>query len=310
MRIFFNEPSLNTGDSTAGGGLDKIAVIAEIRQTLTEVRDLPTLPTIVMEVMKLVSNPNSSVSEIVELLEEDLALTGKLLRTANSAYYGVPRKIDNLKMALVIIGMDEVSNLITSSSVLKMFPSRPDSEGFDSAAFWRHSAATAEITQGLYAGLRLPKNSGAYVAGLLHDIGKLVLNQYFHHYYLQCTDYALEYSVTPARAEAEVIGVDHGHIGGWLAQRWNLPDEIINAIAQHHIRPADTPQYSFPEMLDWADRFYSLLNGRTPDRVIAMLMKNQEFLDWIGTRSIPLPNLVNDLFNRMERSLKLQEILK
>ncbi|MBM3329199.1 MAG: HDOD domain-containing protein [Calditrichaeota bacterium] len=297
----------------AGGapaeGLNKMLVIAEIRKTITEVRDLPTLPGIVVEVMKRVADPHSSAGDIVELIEEDVSLAGKLLRTANSAYYGVPRKIDNLKTAVVIIGIEEVSNLIASASVLRLFPERPDVAHFDSAEFWQHSASVAEIVQGLYAGLRVPKHSGAYVAGLLHDIGKLVLHQYFYRYHLLCAEKANQEGVHIARAEADVIGVDHGHIGGWLAGRWNLPDDIINAIAQHHIRPSDSPRLGLPEMLDWADRIGHLMAAHTNGRVTKMLMADEAFAEIVNARSVNLLKVIEDLRERLERSLQLREIL-
>ncbi len=296
--------------SSADEGLKKIAIITEIRTKIQEVKDLPTLPSIAFEVLKVAGKPNSSTNDLARVMEVDVALTGKILRTANSAYYGVPRKIDSLRMALVVMGMDEISNLVTTASILKAFPDDSGSDDWDPKYFWFHSAAVAELTVGLYDVLNLPKSTGAYVAGILHDVGQLMLHQYFNKYRVACTDYSKKEDVPSFRAELELLGVDHGHIGAWLIQRWNLPEEISIAVAQHHIRPADAPQYGLATVIDFADRLFHKMYNRAPEKVIEELREDKEWREWVGSRASTTATLVQELNGRIERATRLLDIMK
>jgi putative nucleotidyltransferase with HDIG domain len=289
--------------------LSKISIISEIRTAIQEVRDLPTLPDIALRVMKVTNDPNSSIPKIVEAMEQDVALTGKVLRAANSAYYGVPRKIDSLRMALVVIGMDEVSTLVSAASVLKTFKIAPGSD-WDAAAFWFHSAAVAELTCGLYDMLSLSRPGGAYVAALLHDVGKFILSQHFPTYHARVRQQVVSTGVPEYKAEAEILGVDHGHVGAWLIQRWNLPEEITSAVGQHHIRPSDYPKHGLAEIIDYADQLFYKLHGKNPEQVIEDLREDQVWREWIGSRGKSTPVLVQEMFTKMDRATRLLEILK
>ncbi len=296
--------------ASADDSLQKIAVITEIRTMIQQVRDLPTLPSIVFEVLKIAGKPDANINDMVRVMEVDVAMTGKILRTANSAYYGVPRKIDSLRMALVVIGMDEISNLVTTASILKAFPAQSGGDDWDAKNFWFHSAAVAELTTGLYDVLNLPKPSGAYVAGILHDVGYLMLHQYFNQYWSACQKFAHKEGIPTFRAEQQLLGVDHGHIGAWLVQRWNLPEEISTAVAQHHIRPADSPEYSLSAVVDFADRLFHRMHNKSPEKVALELREDKSWREWIGSRTAATPALVQELYGRLERATRLLEIMK
>ncbi len=289
---------------------DKTDVISKIQDVLEQVRDLPTLPIVVQEVQYVIHDPKSSMSDLVNVIERDVALSARILRIANSAFYGVPRKVDNLKMALVIIGMDEVNNLVTTVSIMRLFPDGSMNGSFDVSKFWKHCAICAELSVGLYEGLRLPRLSSVYIAGLLHDIGKLLLVQYFNDYFVKCLRLAVKEDLSLAESEVEIIGVDHGHIGSWLTKRWNLPDEINEAIAQHHIRPADSPRFGLATIIDWSDRLYYLMEGHTIDQVVEILQNDSEWKTWKQDFGNPTERLLRRLHYRIARSISMINILK
>lgn len=271
--------------------------------------DLPSLPSVAMEVMKRVSDPNTGVIDLVEAIQVDVGLTGRLLRTANSAYYGVPRKIDSLRMALMVIGMEEISSIVTAASVMKMFSPKQDGPKLDIPAFWLHSASVAELTLGLYEFVAMPKPTGAYVAGLLHDIGVLVLHQNFPDLRAATLKLVSDGRLASARAEVEIIGVDHGHIGAWLIQRWNLPEEIINGVAQHHIRPQDISIYSLPAMIDRADSLFYMLQSNPAEVAVNTIRDSESWQEWISSRGSTIPVLVEKAQKRLERASSLLEAL-
>ena len=288
---------------------DRARIVADIRSIVQDVRDLPTLPTIAIEVRRLVDDPSTNISDMVGVVDRDVALTGRILRIANSAYYGIPRKVDNLKMAMVILGVREMVNLVTSVSVLRMIQDQTVNKGFDIREFWIHSATCAELAVSLYKGLRLTMPTSAYIAGLLHDIGKLILNQQFPEYHEACLNYAAEHKVRIVSAEINVLGVDHGHIGGWLTKRWNIPEEITEAISRHHIRPSDSPKNGLPTIIDWADRLFYVMKSRDRAETIDVLNSNEHWREWLGDNFAATEKIVGVLFEGWERSHEMIKLL-
>ncbi len=288
---------------------DKSQIIADIRSIVQDVRDLPTLPTVAIEVRRLVDDQTSSISNIVAVVEQDMALTGRILRISNSAYYGIPRKVDNLKMAMVILGVREIVNLVTSVSVMHMFLQQDLKEDFNIKEFWLHCATCAELTVGLYEGMKLVMPSSAYIAGLLHDIGKMLLFQYFPEYHEACVNYASENKVRIVDAEVKLLGIDHGHVGSWLAKRWNIPEDITEAIAQHHIRPPNSPANGLPAIVDWADRLFYLMKSKKADDTVEALKSSTKWNEWFKDKSISTEKMVEILAKRWERSSELIRLL-
>ena len=286
---------------------NKAKIITDIRSKLKDVRDLPKLPTLAVETQKIISNSNSSMTDLVAVVEKDMALAGRILRVANSAFYGIPRKIDNLKTAMIVLGMREIARLVTSVSIMGLF--EDDSE-FDMKQFWLHGAICGDFTVGLYRGLRLQCPNGAHISGLLHDIGKIILYKYLSEYYTQCKDYMEENDVRMVDAEIELLGIDHGHIGSWLTRKWNIPDEISEAVAQHHIRSSDTPKYSLPVIVDWADRLSYIVLNQSKETVVEILEADQKWIEWRNGKGQSTEGIVNILIELHKRSSQLINFLQ
>jgi len=226
------------------------------------------------------------------VIQKDMAITSRILRIANSAYYGIPRKIDNLKTALVVLGISEISRLVTSFSMMNMFQGN---ENFDMKQFWLHGAACADLNVGLFNVLRLRCPASAHVVGLLHDVGKILLLKYLPEYYNQCVSYMNKNNIKMVDAEVKILGIDHGHIGSWLTKKWDIPEEISDAIAQHHIRPPDVAKFSLPLVTDWADRLYYIFQDRSEEESIEFMKSDTDWNEWhdgrISNREVASKNL-------------------
>ncbi|MFZ5432404.1 MAG: HDOD domain-containing protein [Calditrichota bacterium] len=210
------------------------ARLQEVKDQILASGDLPTLPVIALEVSRLAANPLSGMSEIVRIIRNDPPLTAKILRVANSAFYGMPRRIESLNMALVVLGMRELNNLVTCITILKAFPPSASGHEFDRNAFWEHSAGCGEISRVIATRLHLRLHGVEFTAGLLHDAGKIILEQNFHEEFLAALKLMDEENVASVDAERRILGVDHAEIGAWLAERWSLPPSIVEAIRYHH----------------------------------------------------------------------------
>lgn len=206
-----------------------------LRQVTEKIIGLPTLPTVVTQLIAMVGDPASSARQIAQLVSADQALTAKILKVANSSFYGFAREIATVQLAIVVLGIEMVKNIGLSVTVLKRFASGREHRLFDRQQFWEHAIGCGVAVRMLarkYGDRRAADE--AFVAGVLHDIGKLILVEYFYDDFSEALELAESQGIAIADAEAQVIGVTHAEIGGWLAEKWNLPKHLVNAIAHHH----------------------------------------------------------------------------
>lgn len=206
-----------------------------LRRITESIIGLPTLPTVVTRIISLVDNPQTPLAEIARVVSTDQALTAKILKLANSAFFGFRRRISTVNLAVVVLGFETVKSIGLSMSVLERFSRGIDLVHFDRQQFWEHSIGVA-VTAGLLAGKLnyRARKAEAFSAGILHDIGKLVLSQYFHGDFTRTLELAHDNGLQIRVAEERMLGVTHAEVGGWLAEKWNLPQQLVEVIAYHH----------------------------------------------------------------------------
>ena len=198
-----------------------------------------------MKILRQIADEKSSMENISKTIERDPSLAANILKVSNSPYYGVRQKVASLKLALTILGLNEVINMVTSISIIRMFPSRRKAGEFNRSKFWRHSFGCALAAQMLATEMRFSTEGVEFVAGLIHDIGKLILDQYFHPKLKEIWSLKEKEDVPLLEAETRVMGVDHAVLGSWLAQSWQLPPVLVDSIMYHH-RPLDVLALSTP----------------------------------------------------------------
>jgi len=214
------------------------------KEQVATLTNLPTLPAIATEVLQIVRQDRLSVNQLYPLIEKDPPLAMKVLKIANSAYYGLKEKVESLRHAIVIIGMKELTHLVIGFSVIKAF--RDDRGDHHKQwksykqhtdrwrQFWEHSSACGHIAELLNRQLRLTISSSPYSMGLLHDIGKLTLYKIDPSNYFDALETAHIEQCDVMLAEREVMGVDHAQVGKWITEKWQLPAPIIMAVGHHH----------------------------------------------------------------------------
>ena len=205
----------------------------KIRRMLSRVESVPTLPNVVSQLFEVLGNPETSAMDIERIILSDQALTSKVLRVANSAFYGFPRKIASVTQAVVILGFETVRNLALTVSVFGAFDPVAG-EVFDRDAFWRHSLACGVIARTIAQSIHRKDSEDVFVMGLLHDVGKVVLDQYFSDEFKQIIHQVHEKNILIIDAEKEVLGLNHTLIGACVAEGWNLPQPIVQSIRYHH----------------------------------------------------------------------------
>lgn len=205
------------------------------QKILSAVEQMPAFPRSVHKVLKLASDINCSQKELVDVIKRDPVFTLKILRLVNSAYFGLTREITSINHASVYLGLNTLKNVALGLAAVGSIPKAKVS-GLDMGSFWLHSLAVATATRSLGAMLGVSRDEGAdyFAAGLLHDIGKVVFALYMPIEYEQVCEEAKQTGEDLPLVEKKIIGATHAEIGALLAEKWNLPAELADAIECHH----------------------------------------------------------------------------
>jgi len=235
-------------------------VVETFRRVLREVDELPPFPAVFFQILAVTSDERSSREELIRLVSLDQAVAAKVLQTINSAYYGVGQKVSSLPVALGLLGDKRVRELTLLCAASGMLRRTIRGYGIPADAFWFHSVAAA-IAARLIAERKAPElRETAYAAGLLHDIGKLVVDRFIR------DELMAEFREVPGNVprryfdlENRTLGFDHCTVGFFLARRWNFPEELQSAVAHHHYADAEVEHLGLVRIVHVADAFSHMM---------------------------------------------------
>ncbi|MDH4099276.1 MAG: HDOD domain-containing protein [Nitrospirota bacterium] len=205
-----------------------------------DTRDIPALPIIVTKILSLIDSADSSVRQVSDLVMTDQSLVAKILKMANSAYYGRSKEITTVQNAINLLGFKALKEIVLSAGMAGLYNRSLDGYGLEKGLLWKHSLSTA-IAAGIIARkVRYPEPEEAYIGGLLHDVGKLIVDQHMKGVVKEILNKAQSDQIAFIVAEKEVLGYDHTEVGGLVAEKWNLPANLIEVIRGHHIPEQST----------------------------------------------------------------------
>ncbi len=237
-----------------------------IEEHIAGVQDLPTLPETAATLIRMLGDPETETEEINRVMARDPALTATILRVANSSYYGLRHKVAGLPLALSILGYRTVRNIVLTAAAAGVFKRKNKTPQFSPQAFVKHSIASAAVCRFLAKFSKDIPPDLAFSAGLLHDIGKLVMDQCFPEEYTRAVAMARSEGIATHKAEEQAWGCDHAKVGSMLARHWTLPEELCDAIEWHHNISA-TPNRNLTACCYMADYVCTVKSLTTPDRV-------------------------------------------
>ncbi len=198
---------------------------------------IPSLPTIMQEAERLLNDPEAGTAELGKLIAQDAPITAKVLRIANSAYYGLAEPCVSTEQASAVLGMRVLRNVLTQAAVMSQFDHLRGIDGFDIDDLWRHSIATGKVCSSLAKRCTTPlalTPEEFYVCGLLHDLGQIVMLSSLGEDYVKVIQSSKRDGIPIQKAEERTFGFNHTDVGFVVATRWNLPEEIARAIQYHH----------------------------------------------------------------------------
>jgi len=214
---------------------------------LTDDSDISSIKRIVLGIIDIINNPRSTAKDLKELIEADPPLTAKVLRVANSAYYACRKKISDIQQAIIWIGFDALKEIALSQKVCEIFAKDESIDGYSRILLWKHSVAVALLGKMIYRMEFSEKGEDTYTAGLLHDIGIIVEDQFLQDDFKRILHKLINEKRNLTDAELDILGYTHADVGRALSSHWNFPQELIATMGYHH-NPFNAP-HNFSRMI-------------------------------------------------------------
>ncbi|MBX3042342.1 MAG: HDOD domain-containing protein [Candidatus Kapabacteria bacterium] len=247
-------------------------MIDKVNYYLYKSNQFPTLPTIYTSLMTVISNPRSSIQDLADVIMKDQASVIKLLKVVNSPLFGIKSQITTVNQAILYLGFNEVKNILLALSVMDVFDKINNADKFNVIDLWKHSIGVAVTSRILANSLGIKDVENYFIAGIIHDIGKLFYIHFFPNEYSEIIELASNAKISISKFELNKFGMTHEQVGAELARKWNLPTALINTIEYH-------------ERGKYSNRTDSLLACVHLANIIACLMK----LGNTGDNYIPEP---------------------
>jgi HD-like signal output (HDOD) protein len=270
----------------------------DLENRLQGVFDLPTLSVVANNIVQIMQNPKSSALQVGSAISQDPALVSRILRIANSTFYGFPRAITTIPHAVVILGFANIRNLVLTSTILSIFSSKKVDGYFDREGFWKHSLACGVTSKLIAKRLGIQNLAEVFIWGLLHDLGKLVLDTYFSKDFTRVVNLVNEKEMLMLDAEQQLLGFDHAAVGGIVADKWSLPPALIKVIRFHHNPPQANESMRIVSIVHLADVLCRAIGmGNGGDRKVPCI--NEDSWKLLGINR----QMIRGLFSEMEQEI-------
>jgi len=219
-----------------------------VEKALASIGDLATLPEVTIKIIEIVEDSKSTARDLHEVIKNDPALSVKVLKVVNSAFYGLPGQVASVDRAIILLGLSAVKNIAIAASIARLFKGNRISEHFSASDLWRHSVAVAVIAKSLAKLSPHPVMADEiFVAGLIHDLGTLVERQAYPEQFAEVIHRCITNGEDFLQCEREIIGADHQAFGVGLTTKWKFPRHLRAAVGFHH-----NPESLSPELRNLA----------------------------------------------------------
>ncbi len=206
-----------------------------VNKALANLGEIATLPEITVRIIETVENPKSTARDLHEIIKNDPALSSKILKVVNSAFYGLPGKIGSIDRAIVMLGLSAVKNIAIAASITRLFKGSELAKEFTAKDLWMHSLAVGVASRALHKQIHTQGGDDVFLAGLIHDLGILVVRQAYPEQLVEVINRVSETEEDFCTVENEILGADHQAFGAGLAGKWKFPRHLKAAMGYHHL---------------------------------------------------------------------------
>lgn len=268
---------------------------------------IPTLPVIINRLNSVIYKPQTNAKEVSKILSMDPALSSKILRIVNSAFYGLPNRITSVTHAIIMLGFNTVKNIAISSSVLDIF--KKEAEDIDLLKdIWKHSIGVASASKVIARNLGQVVLEEFFMSGLLHDIGYIALFVYQYDKFTEFMDRSKSFNDSTIVLEKTIFGYDHQEIGGYLFQKWNMPKLLEEAVSFHHM-PLLAREHNFAvDIICVADNISRALSLGNPGNIYVYSIP-EELIDTLNLNNLNWEMVFNDIIKEYNAALVFMDLL-
>jgi HD-like signal output (HDOD) protein len=275
-----------------------------IKDIILNAKDLPAMPHVASKVLELAGSPETTANRLQKVIQDDQAMAARILKIANSALYGCSRKIKTLTEAIVMLGFNTIRSLVVTSAARNMYLKEGKTMGLKERLLWEHSIGCAIACRVLVSARHTHFAEEAFLAGLMHDIGKLVLNQYASDVFDEIVQEVYNDGRQFIDVERELLGFDHSEVGALLVAKWKLSPALEEAISQHHSPDSFTEDRLILCYLDMANNLCKREGigfVETPDLDLTTLPSNRV----LKFSELELDNLADRLADTLESEMEI-----
>ena len=209
--------------------------MSTIQELVKEIKNLKPIPAVIHQILEVVDKPDSSLTEVANIIQYDPAVTASVLRTCNSAYFGLKHPAESIKDAVSLLGIDQVVQIVLMKSGVKILSGKQEGYGLHEGAMWKYSVSSALVAKQIAVKLSLKNKNTIFTAALLKDIGKTVLDRFVLDSFEKISALVVDQGLSFREAEKKIIGVDHTELGAMIAKMWKFSPRMVKIIRNHHL---------------------------------------------------------------------------
>ncbi len=280
--------------------------MTNIDDIISAIDTLKPIPPVAAQIMALAEDENSSMSDIADLIIHDPSITASILKICNAAYFGLSRRVDSVRDAIVLLGLDEIIELVLLNVTAENFRDEPDGYGLGEGELWKHAVLSA------YTAKTLAENYGfedqkhlIFTGALLKDIGKLIIGRFVAFSFEKINILVQSKGYSFNEAEKEVIGINHEELGARVGQKWRFGDQLIYIIRHHHMTDESARKDPQTALVYLADMICMMLGFGTGIDGLAYRF----YSEVLGRMQLTEENLRNVIFDTGQRRQKIDQLL-
>jgi putative nucleotidyltransferase with HDIG domain len=266
---------------------------------IQDIKDLPPMPQVVIKIQHLISNLNSDTKQLAEIIESDQSIAAKVLKMANSAFYGMSGKISSIHQASLLLGYRTLGEIVTMAGASHLLSGKMTGYGYDPQELWKHSLSVAFASKMIAEMKKSSLIYEAHTAGLIHDVGKIILDRYVLENKREIDDYMSREEKTFLDAERNFFGFDHAEIASEICRSWHIPETISLAIKCHH-RPSASNGDELSYILHLAD-YVATMGGIGYDDDDFLYEAEKGAMDFVGLSQEEVGNMMPKVLEAVEQ---------
>ena len=266
---------------------------------IQSIKDLPPMPQVVVKIQHLISDLNSDVTDLAAIIESDQAVAAKVLKMANSAYFGMSGKISSIHQASILLGYQTLGEIVTMAGAVGILSGSMPGYGYDSQELWKHSLAVAFSAKMIAERKNRDLIYEAHTAGLIHDVGKIILDKYILENMDRISVYMVQEEKSFLEAERDIFGFDHAEIASEVCRTWKIPEKITLAIGCHH-QPSNSNGDELSYVLHMANHI-AARSGNSYDEDEALSELESGTVDFIGLRQEEISGIILKVFEAVDQ---------